>query len=141
MDAQRQIIEVEATGKPRRFVFVLLPNFTLLCFAAAMDALRIANRMANKPLYSWVVTGEGGDTVACSAGTEFKLQEDLPELMRDDTVMVCGGLDVQKGTTKKLLNWLRREARLGQRLFRDGQRRDAWLCAATRYEWLQAVAG
>ena len=38
MDAQRQIIEVEATGKPRRFVFVLLPNFTLLCFAAAMDA-------------------------------------------------------------------------------------------------------
>ncbi|MGR3270638.1 GlxA family transcriptional regulator [Thalassococcus profundi] len=116
MDAQRQIIEVEATGKPRRFVFVLLPNFTLLCFAAAMDALRIANRMANKPLYSWVVTGEGGDTVACSAGTEFKLQEDLPELMRDDTVMVCGGLDVQKGTTKKLLNWLRREARRGLRM-------------------------
>lgn len=36
---------------------------------------------------------------------------------------------------------LRREARLGQRLFRDGQRRDAWLFAATRYEWLQAVAG
>jgi len=116
MDAQRQIIEVKATGKPRRFVFVLLPNFTLLCFAAAMDALRIANRMANKPLYSWVVTGEGGDTVACSAGTEFKLQEDLPELMRDDTVMVCGGLDVQKGTTKKLLNWLRREARRGLRM-------------------------
>ena len=32
--------------RPRRFVFVLLDNFTLLCFAAAVESLRIANRMA-----------------------------------------------------------------------------------------------
>jgi transcriptional regulator GlxA family with amidase domain len=30
---------------PERFVFVLLDNFTLLSFASALDALRIANRM------------------------------------------------------------------------------------------------
>ncbi|MGY9046872.1 AraC family transcriptional regulator [Puniceibacterium antarcticum] len=113
MDAQRQIIEVEASGKPSRFIFVLLPRFTLLCFAAAVDALRIANRMANKTLYTWTVTGEGGDTISCSAGTAFKLECDLPELSRDDTVLVCGGLDVQAATTKKLLNWLRRESRRG----------------------------
>ncbi len=35
---------------------------------------------------------------------------------------------------------VRREARLHHRLFRDGQRRDAWLCAATRAEWLVAMA-
>ena len=48
------------TSKPRRFVFVLLPNFTLLSFASALDSLRLANQMAGKELYSWTLIGEGG---------------------------------------------------------------------------------
>ena len=35
------------------------------------------------------------------------------ELKRDDIVFVCGGIDIQDNTTKRLLNWLRREARRG----------------------------
>ncbi|WP_299675367.1 GlxA family transcriptional regulator [uncultured Roseobacter sp.] len=99
--------------KPRRFVFVLLEDFTLLCFAAAVESLRIANRMAGKPLYEWRIVGEGGDIVHASAGSGFKLDGDLEELGRDDTVMVCGGIDVQAATTKRVLGWLRREARKG----------------------------
>lgn len=99
--------------KPKRFVFVLLPNFTLLSFAAALDSLRIANRVAGDTIYEWLLIGEGGDTVTCSAGTEFKLDADLIDLSRDDTVLVCGGVDVQEATTKKLISWLRREARHG----------------------------
>lgn len=99
--------------KPRRFVFVLLDNFSLLCFATALESLRIANRMAGKKLYEWTVIGEGGAQAACSAGTVFQLDDDLCELGRDDTVMVCSGLDVQAATTKKMLSWLRREARKG----------------------------
>ncbi|SMY07404.1 GlxA family transcriptional regulator [Flavimaricola marinus] len=100
-------------GKPRRFVFVLLDNFTLLCFASAMESLRIANRMAGAELYKWVLAGEGGEVAKCSAGTEFKLQMDLGEVSRDDTIMVCGGIDVQSATSRRMLNWLRREARRG----------------------------
>ncbi|WP_431358195.1 GlxA family transcriptional regulator [Thalassococcus arenae] len=111
---QRQIIEVKDTPKkPRRFVFVLLPEFTMLCFCAAVESLRIANRMADKRLYEWIITGEGGETVSCSAGVSFQLDSDLPELLRDDTVMVCGGIDIAAATSKKMLNWLRREARRG----------------------------
>src|SRR5690606_22614436 len=114
MDIQPQTVEVTAkSAKQRRFVFVLLDNFTMLCFACAVESLRIANRMSGKPLYSWVLAGEGGESVSCSNGTEFKLQMDLDELSRDDTVMLCGGIDVQAATTRKLLNWLRREARRG----------------------------
>ena len=98
---------------PRRFIFVLLENFTLLCFSAAVESLRIANRMADERIYEWVLTGEGGKTIKCSAGAEFKLDIDLEELRRDDVVMVCGGINVQAATTKKVLNWLRREARRG----------------------------
>ena len=106
-------VKVEAKGAPRRFVFVLLDKFTLLCFAAAVESLRIANRMAGHELYSWIVVGEGGETKACSAGAEFRLNDDLCELTRDDVVVVCGGIDVQHATTKRVLNWLRREARKG----------------------------
>lgn len=99
--------------KPRRFVFVLLDEFTLLSFSSAIESLRIANRLADKALFEWVLVGEGGDTVTCSAGTEFKLDSDFLELNRDDTVLLCGGVNIQKATTKKLLNWLRRESRRG----------------------------
>jgi transcriptional regulator GlxA family with amidase domain len=113
MDIQPQIVEVDAKGKPKRFVFVLLDNFTMLCFACALESLRIANRMANKKLYDWAIAGEGGEIARCSNGTEFKLNMDLVELSREDVVMVCGGIDVQAATTKKMVSWLRREARKG----------------------------
>jgi transcriptional regulator GlxA family with amidase domain len=104
---------VPSSSKTRRFVFVLLKDFTMLAFASAVEPLRLANQMAGRPLYSWVLAGEGGESVTCSNGTVFKLDTDLAELSRDDTVLVCGGLDVQAATTKTLLNWLRREARRG----------------------------
>ena len=114
METRHEIVEVDTAGtKQRRFVFVLLNNFTMLCFASAVESLRIANRMSGKELYSWMLIGEGGGSVTCSNGSEFKLQADLTELNRNDTVMICGGIDVQSATTKKVLNWMRREARRG----------------------------
>lgn len=99
--------------KPRRFVFVLLDNFSLLCFSTAVESLRIANRMSGRSLYEWIIIGEGGESAACSAGTVFQLDDDLVDMGRDDTIMVCSGIDVQNATTKKVLGWLRREARKG----------------------------
>tara|TARA_R110002110_G_scaffold46223_6_gene139935 strand:+ start:387 stop:1391 length:1005 start_codon:yes stop_codon:yes gene_type:complete len=99
--------------KPRRFVFVLLDQFTLLSFASAVECLRITNRMAGRQAYSWRMIGEGGETVTSSAGAVFELDSDLDELGRDETIMVCGGIEVQAATTKRLLGWLRREARKG----------------------------
>ena len=117
MEDNRQIVDVTPQAdKPRRFVFVLLPQFTLLSFASALDSLRIANRMAGRELYSWKLIGEGGDMIQCSAGTEFKLDDDLCDLMRDDTVLLCGGVDVQKATTKRIISWMRREARKGLKM-------------------------
>lgn len=117
MQEQRQVVEVDTDQtKPRRFVFVLLDKFSLLSFASALDSIRIANRMSNRELYSWLLIGEGGDVVSCSAGTTFKLDDDLVELGRDDVILVCGGVDVQISTSKKVLNWLRREARKGLKI-------------------------
>lgn len=110
---RRPIRDAAGGAGTRRFVFVLMENFSLLCFATAIESLRIANRMAGREVYVWRLIGEGGDVVICSAGTAFKLDGDLEDMARDDTIMLCGGIDVQAATTKRLMNWLRREARKG----------------------------
>jgi len=114
MVSQSNLISVSnQQGAPRRFAFVLIEEFSLLSFAAALDALRIANRMSGKSLYSWTVLGESADIVFCSAGTSFRVDDGLVELKRDDTVILCGGMNIQRQTSKKLLNWVRRETRKG----------------------------
>ena len=111
---ENSIIKLNTEVKsPRRFVFVLIENFTLLSFSSALDALRIANRMSGKKLYDWTFIGENEEFVSCSAGTQFKLDNTLVELHRDDTILLCGGTAIQESTTKKLIGWLRREARRG----------------------------
>lgn len=107
-----QDIDIKA-DKPRRFVFVLMDGFTMLSFACAIECLRHANRSGSAPIYEWLLCSENQETVHCSAGVPFSTDIGFDELSRDDTVLLCGGIDIQNATTKKLLNWLRREARRG----------------------------
>ena len=114
MLGEDQLVSVPQTSSAqRRFAFVLIESFTLLCFASAVDALRIANRMSGTELYTWILLGEGGDAVTSSSGARFQVDDDLIELNRDDTVLLCGGVDIQTHTSKRMLNWVRRETRRG----------------------------
>ncbi len=99
--------------RPRRFVFVLVEEFTMLSFAGAVDALRIANRHFGRAVYEWLLLSEDGGPVRCSAGVETAVDGDLCALHRDDSVILCGGLDIQAHASRKLIAWLRREARRG----------------------------
>jgi transcriptional regulator GlxA family with amidase domain len=99
--------------RQRRFVFLLLDRFTMLSFACAIEPLRLANRVLGRAAYSWALAGEGGNEAVCSNGVSFRLDMGLDEINREDTVLVCGGIDVQQATTRAVLNWLRREARRG----------------------------
>ncbi|MEL6168502.1 MAG: GlxA family transcriptional regulator [Pseudomonadota bacterium] len=113
MTTDSKVVELPERGdKPRRFVFLLLEDFTILSFASAVDALRIANREAGRKLYSWIIVGET-PSVTASTGTVFWPDGGLDEMNRDDTVLVCSGLDVARNSTRGVLNWLRREARRG----------------------------
>ena len=102
---------VEAQAEP--FVFLLLRDFTLLAFACAVEPLRLANRMAGRPLYDWRVVSEDGGPVAASNGVEVAAQGGLGEVPRDATILVCGGLGAKAATTRAVLSWLRRESRRG----------------------------
>ncbi len=96
-----------------RFVFVLLPNFSLMAFTSAVEPLRIANRMAATQLYDWRLASLDGAPVTCSGGVTILTDMGLTEVDRNETIILCGGVDIEKATTPELINWVRRQARKG----------------------------
>ena len=104
---------VDTTDKTQHFVFLLLEQFSMIAFAAAIEPLRIANRITGQKLYDWTLASENGGGVTCSNQTTITANMGLDALNRDQNIVVCGGLDVRATTTRSILGWLRREARKG----------------------------
>jgi transcriptional regulator GlxA family with amidase domain len=103
-------------AEPRRFVFALTPDFTMIAFASAIEPLRLANRLSGERLYAWSLVSESGGPVTCSNGAALIPDGPLQDSPRDATVIVCGGVDVHKAATRPLLTWLRKQARRGLRM-------------------------
>ncbi|MRX51284.1 helix-turn-helix domain-containing protein [Paracoccus sp. S-4012] len=120
-------------AKARRFCFLLLPRFTMMSFAGAIEPLRLANYAAGRSLYEWRLlgegyTGEGAASATCSNGARIALDGGLEELRAGDTILVCGGLDITRAASRPVLNWLRREGRRGVAV--GGLCTGAWVVAA-----------
>lgn len=99
---------------PRRYVFLLLPGFSPLGFTCAQEALALANRFASgRRYYDWMLLSEDGGPVTAWNGLQVSVDAGLIDLNRHDTLVVCAGVDAAAGSTRKVLGWLRREARRG----------------------------
>jgi AraC family transcriptional regulator, glycine betaine-responsive activator len=103
---------------PERFAFVLVPNFSMIAFAAALEPLRIANRMADRELYSWQIVAKDGGPVRASNGclvTTDQALADIPVRPGHDspTIIVCSGLGAERIHDRELFAWLRRADRVG----------------------------
>ena len=108
-----QTPKANTLDKPAHYVFLLLNEFSQACFTCAVESLRQGNRATEKPSYSWSVAVETGESITGSNGIEMKTDMNLDEVHHDDTIVVCGGLNIKKNTTQAVLNWLRRESRKG----------------------------
>ena len=98
---------------PERIGLVLIPSFSMIAFTAAVEALRLANRVSGRHLYDWRLYSVDGRPVRASSGIELHPDGDL-EAARDlQIVIVCSGTDVQRFESKAALSWLRRMARKG----------------------------
>lgn len=100
-----------ADSRPEPFVFLLLPRFTMIAFASAIEPLRIANAMAGRTLYEWRTVSETGGQVQASNDVAVQVDGALGELGRDTTLIVVGGVEVKSHITRPVLTWLRRESR------------------------------
>ena len=49
-----------------RYGFLLMPEYSMMAFTAAIDQLRMANRLSGKQLYEWVLLSETDEPVYAS---------------------------------------------------------------------------
>ena len=62
------MMNIQKKYKYKNFVFVLINDFSLIAFSNAIEPLRIANRQAQKEIYTWKLMSENGENVKCSSG-------------------------------------------------------------------------
>ncbi|MEM8870864.1 MAG: GlxA family transcriptional regulator, partial [Pseudomonadota bacterium] len=90
----------EEDTRPQKYVFLLLENFTLLAFSSAIEPLRLANWIAERPLYQWAIAAENGLPVTSSGKLRITPDMGLDEVSRDTIVVVVGGRDIKQSITK-----------------------------------------
>ena len=112
-DKIRSLLQASKSAGSLRVGFLLIPNFSMLAFASAIEPLRAANRMAGQELYTWVISSPTGRPTEASNGVVVTADGD-PELLQTcRLVFACSGLDIKKYCTKGTLNVIRKLDRNG----------------------------
>lgn len=96
------------SGTPiRTIVFLLVPEFTMIAFTSAVEALRSANRMLGFDAYRWRLASETGAPVTASNGVEVMAGNTVADERRmigtpdrASLFLVCGGVNVETHTTR-----------------------------------------
>lgn len=84
-----------------------MPGFSLIAYAAAIDTLRLANRIEGRKLYTWETITPKDELVQASNGLEVKPDRITQESADYDAIIVCGGVKITHTWTKSLGKWLR----------------------------------
>ncbi|ANU06460.1 GlxA family transcriptional regulator [Paraurantiacibacter namhicola] len=95
----------------RKFTFLLVPEFSMMAFTAAIEPLRAANRTAGRTLYSWRVATLDGGQVKASNGVSVVADGSLADVAKGGVLLVCAGLSAADHASPALLNALRLQAR------------------------------
>jgi AraC family transcriptional regulator, carnitine catabolism transcriptional activator len=106
-------VPVPGPIETRDYCFLVLPRFTLLAFSSAIEPLRIANQLSQRPLYRWRVVSEDGHSVTSSCGIAVEAQGGLAPQSRRTSVFVCSGTEAQRAPSRPVLTWLRDHASHG----------------------------
>ncbi len=106
------------TQAPERFAFVLIPNFSLIAFSAALEPLRLVNRQIGRELYSWQIVSQDGGPVRASNGVLVSTDQSIADVKlspggTNPTVILCSGAGAEHFYSKELFGWLRRADRAG----------------------------
>lgn len=100
--------------KGHRFGLVLVPGFSYLALAMAIEPLFIANWLARRKLFSWSTLSTDGFAVAASNGIQSAVNYPLGTTERFDVVLVLASFDARDAASDgRLLKWLRWAERAG----------------------------
>lgn len=98
----------------RLIVFFMVPDFTMIAFATALEPLRAANRMLGHNRYRWRLASIDGRPVRASNGVECTVDTSLDDERRNlagsnrpSMVIVCSGLNIENYHQKSVFGFLR----------------------------------
>lgn len=100
-------------SKTQHFAFILVPGFTMLAFVSALEPLRIANQLAQQPLFSWEVQSEDGRPVQSSAGVPVGVDGEIRSVDRDATLFICAGNEPENALSLAIVTAANRHNRFG----------------------------
>ena len=106
----------DRAAQPEPIGFFLVPNFSMMAFAAAVEPLRSANLMSGRRLYEWRFFSTDGKPVRASNGIEVVPDAGIAAVERFATMVVCAGIDANRYEDKRVFGWLRQLARNGCRM-------------------------
>jgi len=96
------------------YCFYLVPGFSAMGFVAAMEPLRVANRLAQRPVFAWRLFSADGAPVEASCGLKVAVDGTLDETA--SALILCAGFEPRRGINRALIAALRRMARRGTAL-------------------------
>ncbi len=102
--------------KTRHFGFLVMPGFSLIAFAAAVDTLRLANRIQGSEIYTWETITPNDSVVKASNGIEIKPDRNLLDVEMYEALFVCGGTKIRDAWSDSIGKWLRQQDRKGATL-------------------------
>ena len=96
---------------PTHIGFFLIPQFSMLSMSAAVEPLRIANRLSQRILYEWSFYSQDRLPVRASNHIEVAATRDMTDTAGLDALIVVAGIDVKDHDDPGLSKWLRRLSR------------------------------
>lgn len=107
------MINSPAGGEPTRVGFFLVPGFSMIAFSAAVEPLRLANRIAGRKVYSWECYSMDGKPVEASNGLGAMAHGAIGEIAALPVLVICGGIGAEHYRNTALYAKLRRLASHG----------------------------
>lgn len=98
---------------PSHLGFLVMPGFSLIAYAAAIDTLRLANLLEGKELYTWDTITPNNDLLKASNGLEVKPDRLYKNTDIFDMLIVCGGTNISSAWTESIGTYLRYQGEQG----------------------------
>ncbi|MEI2385169.1 GlxA family transcriptional regulator [Breoghania sp. JC706] len=102
-----------SADKPETIGFLLIPRFSMIAFASAIEPLRLANLLSGKQLYDWALLSRDGGSERASNGIPIGVSHAIADAPAVSSLIVCAGIDGHWYDDRQVLAWLRRMASRG----------------------------
>lgn len=97
-------------------IFVVVPRFNITTLITMIETMRIANYLAATPIFSWEIASFDGEDITASNGMRTTVSAATDDLPAAGFIFVLGSWGTEHYDNRKLIAWLRRRARGGDRI-------------------------